>query len=177
LKGYRLDLDRFYPGINALTLGTILVYLADKFENKKEPDPEINWVRNILPELRGALTFALESKAQDEMADYWTLISLAELRVLSAEITQPVTRAYRKALTASRRNESSLKSSLDQLEILRLLGCAAISYRLASNAINEELRRIHKEKDSEDQGAKVSKSRKEKAPGNGMEKSSYSPDT
>src|ERR1044071_8853960 len=38
LKGYRLDLDEFYPGVNALTLGTILVFLADQFEDKAQPD-------------------------------------------------------------------------------------------------------------------------------------------
>jgi len=66
LKGYRVDLKEFYPGINALTLGTILVHLADKYDDKEEPDPEIQWVRGLLPELRGALIFALETKAEEE---------------------------------------------------------------------------------------------------------------
>src|SRR5690349_12008706 len=73
LRGYRLDLDEFYPGVNALTLGTILVELADQFEDKSQPDPEIQWVRERLPELRGSLIFALETKAAIETADYWTL--------------------------------------------------------------------------------------------------------
>jgi len=145
LKGYRLDLNQFYPGVNALTLGTLLVHLADKYENKKEPDPEINWVREILPELRGALIFALETKAQDEMADYWTLISLAELRVLTADITPQVTRAYRKALTASRRNQFFLQSSLGQLEMLRSLDLRGEFVQAGINAIKEEMRRNQKE--------------------------------
>jgi tetratricopeptide (TPR) repeat protein len=145
LKGYRLDLDEFYPGVNALTLGTILVYLADQFEDKSEPDPEIQWVRELLPEMRGSLIFALETKAQNEMADYWTLISLAELRVLTAEITQQVTRSYRKALTASRGNQFSLQSSLAQLEILRSLELRVEFVQAGIKVINEELRRLRKE--------------------------------
>ena len=147
LRGYRLDLNTKdnFAGVNALTLGTLLVHLADKYDNKKEPDPDINWVREILPELRGALTFALESKAQDEMADYWTLVSLAELRVLTADITQQVTRAYRKALTASRRNQFFLQSSLAQLEMLRSLDLRAEFVQAGINAIKEEMRRNQKE--------------------------------
>ncbi|HSL41972.1 MAG TPA: TRAFs-binding domain-containing protein [Anaerolineales bacterium] len=145
LKGYRLDLDEIYPGVNALTLGTILVYLADQFDDKTQPDPEIQWVRDILTELRGSLVFALESKAQDEKADYWTLISLAELRVLTAEVKQQVTRAYRKALTASRRNQFYLQSSLAQLEILKSLDMRGEFVQAGINVINEELRRIRKE--------------------------------
>ncbi|HMB22728.1 MAG TPA: tetratricopeptide repeat-containing protein, partial [Anaerolineales bacterium] len=145
LKGYRLDLDQYYPGVNALTLGTILVHLADQYDDKKQPDPEINWVRRTLPELRGALLFALETRAQEETADYWTLISLAELRVLTAEVTQQVTRAYRKALTASRRNQFNLQSSLAQLEILQSLEMRGEFVQAGINAINEELMRIRRE--------------------------------
>jgi tetratricopeptide (TPR) repeat protein len=145
LKGYRLDLDQFYPGVNALTLGTILVHLADQFDDKTQPDPEIQWVREMLSELRGSLIFALETKADDEKADYWTLISLAELRVLTAQVTPQVTRAYRKALTASRRNQFFLQSSLAQLEILKSLDMRAEFVQAGINVIEEELRRIRKE--------------------------------
>jgi len=146
LKGYRLDLDETYPGVNALTLGTALVHLADQYDDKTAPDPEIQGVRELLPELRGALTFALETEAKDERADYWTLISLAELRILTAGVTQEVTRAYRKALTASRRNQFNLQSSLGQLEILKLLEMRGEFVQTGINVIKEELRRIRKEK-------------------------------
>jgi len=147
LRGYRLDLNTKdnFAGVNALSLGTLLVHLADKYDNKKEPDPDITWVREILPELRGALIFALESKAQDPMADYWTLISLAELRVLTADIIPQVTRAYRKALTASRRNQFFLQSSLGQLEMLRSLDLRREFVQAGISAINEEVRRNQKE--------------------------------
>lgn len=146
LKGYRSDLDQTYPGANALTLAEILIYLADKYDDKQQPDPEIQWVRGMLPELRGALTFALETKAQDEKADYWTLISLADLRIFTAAVIQQVTRSYRKALTASRRNQFYLQSSLSQLEILQSLELRGEYVQAGINVIKEELSRIRKER-------------------------------
>src|SRR6185369_9673350 len=140
-----IDLDQTYPGVNALTLGTILVHLADLYDDKTSPDPEIQWVRETLPELRGALLFGLESKARNDNVDYWTLISLAELRVLTAEVEQQVTRSYRKALTASRRNQFYLQSSLAQLEILRHLSLREEFVKTGINVINEELMRMRKE--------------------------------
>lgn len=154
LKGYRLDLGNTYPGINALTMGEILIYLADKFDNKQQPDPEIEWVRGVLPELRGALIFALETRARDEKADYWTLISLSDLHVLTAQITQQVVRATRKALTASRGNQFFLQSSLAQLEILQSLEMRPEFVECAMTIIREELRRIRKEKSEEDTSRK-----------------------
>src|SRR5688500_16995788 len=103
LKGFHIDLNNYYPGINAFTLSSIVLHIADKFENKKDPDPDIAEIRRELPNLQSALNFALEIKAEDDQVDYWTLISLAELRVLTATNHSSVERAYRKALTASRR--------------------------------------------------------------------------
>ena len=170
LKGYRIDLDQIFPGVNALTLGTILVHLADKYDNNTQPDPEINWVRGILPDLRGSLIFALETKAQDPLADYWTLVSLAELRVLTAEVIQQVTRAYRKALTASRRNQFYLQSSLRQLEMLYSLNMRDEFVRAGINVIKEEIKRNQKEVTSESSKPGKGKTEKSEKPkkGNGF---------
>ncbi|NUQ85289.1 MAG: DUF4071 domain-containing protein [Anaerolineales bacterium] len=148
LKGYRVDLNQFYPGVNALTLSFMLVELANKFEDKKSPDPEVAWVRNKLDEMRGSLEFALESFIESEKADYWTLASMAELRVLTATSTQEVVRAYRKALTASRRNTFYLQSSLAQLEMIKSLGMRSEYVEAGIRVIEEELRRMNKEEES-----------------------------
>jgi tetratricopeptide (TPR) repeat protein len=150
LKGYRLDLDECYPGINALTLGTVLVDLADKYDSKIEPDPDIQQVRGLLSELRGSLIFGLETKVLDETADYWTLVSLGELYVLTAEVPQQVTRAYRKALTASRRNQFSLQSSLGQLEMLQAIELRSEFVEAGIHVVKEELWRIRKELQEEE---------------------------
>jgi tetratricopeptide (TPR) repeat protein len=145
LKGFHIDLNNYYPGVNALTLSTIVLHLAEKFDDKNDPDPDITRIRHDLPELRGALIFGLEEKAEDDKADYWTLISLAELRVLTAENPTSVIRAYRKALTASRRNLFFLNSSLGQLEILRALGLRDEFVNVGINTIMEEIARTNGE--------------------------------
>jgi tetratricopeptide (TPR) repeat protein len=141
LKGFHDDLNNYYPGINALTLSTIVIHLANKFDDKKDPDPDISRIRQEIDEVCSALTFGLEEKAEDDNADYWTLISLAELRVLTAENTSSVIRAYRKALTASRRNLFFLNSSMEQLEMLAALGLRSEFVRAGISTIKEEIAR------------------------------------
>jgi tetratricopeptide (TPR) repeat protein len=145
LKGYRIDLDNYYPGVNALTLSTIAIHLADLFGDKKAPDPDIERIRDGLDELRGALIFALEARTDDYNADYWTLVSLAELLVLSATNVASVTRAYRKALTASRRDLSYLNSSVSQLKILHALGMREEYVQCGLKILTEELQRVDKD--------------------------------
>ncbi len=145
LRGYHLDLNNYYPGVNALTLSTIAVHLADLFDDKKDPDPDIKRIRAGLDELRGALAFALEAETDDYHADYWTLISLADLRVLTSNNVASVTRAYRKALTASRRNLSFLQSSISQLKILHSLGMREEYVQSALDTLTEEIQRVDKD--------------------------------
>ena len=151
LHGFRTDLDQYFPGINALTLATILVHLADKFDDKEDPDPDIDVIREDLPELRGTLEFALEVQAINPNADYWTLVSLAELHVTTSDRTQRVIRAYRKAMTASRRNTFFLESSIQQLEILQSLEMRPEYVSAGIKVLKEELARIHKEEYAEDE--------------------------
>jgi len=150
VRGFRTDLDQFYPGINALTLGTILVHLANMFDDKDDPDPEIAIICEDIPELNGTLEFALEVQATNPNADYWTLVSLAELHVLSAKSIQRVVRAYRKAMTASRRNIFFIESSIQQLEMLQSLEMRPEYVSAGIKVLKEELARIHKEEYTED---------------------------
>jgi hypothetical protein len=148
LKGYQFDLDNTYLGVNALTLGTTLITLADRPENsedKEDPDPDITAIREILPQLRSTLLFALEHKTFDDKVDYWTLASLGELQVNTADRIQKVTRAYRKALTAARGNIFSLESSMKQLETLCSLDMRTEFASAGAQVIKDELSRIRKE--------------------------------
>ena len=151
MRGFRVDLNQYYPGVNALTLSTILVELAAKYEDPESPDPEIAWVRNNLSELRGSLTFALEAVIDSDRADYWTLVSMAEMKALTAKSVQEVVRAYRKALTASRRNTFFLQSSLYQLEILDSLDMRSEYVQAGIQVIKEEMRRMRKEEEEEEE--------------------------
>ena len=165
MRGYRVDLNQFYPGVNALTLSTILIDLAARFDDAKNPDPDIEWVRANLEELRGSLVFALEAYIDEERADYWTLVSFAELKVLTAKKPVEVVRAYRKALTASRRNTFFLQSSLAQLEMLKSIDMRTEYVEAGIQVIKDEMRRMRKEEEAEETGkpgdkkVEVSKSR------------------
>ena len=124
MKGFQVDLRDYYPGINAFTLSMIAIHLADKFDNKKAPDPDITRIRNRLHSLQETLQFCLESKINldQEKTDYWTLVSLAELHLFTSTDLTEVLRSYRKAVTAVRRDLFSLRSSLQQLETIHALG-------------------------------------------------------
>lgn len=161
MNGFRVDLNQYYPGVNALTLSTILVELAAKYDDPESPDPEILWVRDNLTDLRGSLTFALEARIENDgaRADYWTLVSMAELMVLTAKTIQEVVRAYRKALTASRRNTFFLQSSLNQLEMLKSLDMRSEYVDAGIDVIQEEIRRMNKEE--EDSLEDLTKNKKE----------------
>ncbi len=140
LKGYKYDQNDTYPGINALTWTLILDDLARKFQERRNPD--VNAIRAILPTLQGAVRFALESQINEETSDYWTLASLAELYVTTAKDIRTVQQAYRKALTASKKNAFFLQSSLGQLKVLENL-CFRPQFVSAGRAIlQEELARI-----------------------------------
>ena len=144
IKGFKIDLNDYYPGINAYTLSTIAVQLAERFDSKKSPDPDIARIRNLMPGLRDTLLFGLESRIaiEQEKADYWTLISLAELRLLTSNELEEVLRAYRKAITASRRNIFSLNSSLGQLEIIKAVGLRREFVQAAMDLIHDEISRV-----------------------------------
>jgi hypothetical protein len=150
LKGFRSDLNLTYPGVNALTLSTMLVNLADRFDDPESPDPEIDWVRQNLQELGGSLSFALESYIDEDRADYWTLVSMAELRVLTAKKVSEVVRAYRKALTASRRNSFFLQSSMAQLEMMKSLEMRTEFVEAGIMVITDEIRRMNKAEAAEE---------------------------
>jgi len=143
LKGFYCDLNQYYPGINALTLSVILDHLAERYDEGADPDVQV--IRDILPNLKGTLEFALDKLAQDESSDYWTLVSLAELMVMMADDVRVVKRAYKKALTAARKNIFFLQSSISQVEILKSLLLRPEFVEAGIEVLKDEIRRIRKE--------------------------------
>ncbi len=147
LKGFYYDLNEYYPGINALTLAIILDHLAERYD--EGDDPEIQEIRDILPNLKGTLEFSLENLAQDEASDYWILVSLAELKVMVADDPREAKRAYKKALTATRKNIFYLQSSIEQLNTLDLLAMRPEYVDAGVQVLKDEIRRIRKEEPEE----------------------------
>jgi tetratricopeptide (TPR) repeat protein len=146
IKGINIEKFQFRLGITALILGTTLDTLANQFENPKSPDPEIASVRKELPLLKATLEFILNDRSKSQTTDYWKFISKAELLVLTNGSIQYIRRAYRKALTLSRRNLHLLKQSIEQLELLQLLGIRGEFARIGYEVIKQEIERIEKEK-------------------------------
>jgi hypothetical protein len=136
LNAYRKEINQWYAGINAVTLGCLLDHLAGLFEEDR--NVEVDQVRAMLPALKGSLQFKLESIAEDEM-DYWGLASLAELYVASAEDIQQVVHAYRKTIAKSRKNQFFLLASRHQLEILHSLDFRPEFVLAGMQVIDEEL--------------------------------------
>jgi hypothetical protein len=151
LDGYRLNQNIFYPGINALSLAVLLDYLARRFNLNNDPD--VKAIRADLPKLKGAIHFVLDNATRKNISDYWALVSMAELEVTIAKDPKQVTRAYRKALTAARKNIYSLKSSLGQLELLRSLNFRPQFVQAGIEVLQGELNRIKQEEEIEEQTA------------------------
>jgi len=150
MEGYRLNQNDYYPGINALTGSVIIDYLATL--NDLQDDPDVIAIRENLPKIQGAIHFALESITQRNTSDYWALVSLAELEVSIAQEPDRVTRAYKRALTAARKNVYNLKSSLSQLELLKSLGFRPEFVKAGIKVLDDEINRIKSEDETEDAG-------------------------
>jgi tetratricopeptide (TPR) repeat protein len=143
MKGFLHNLNEYYPGINALTLSIIYDELAKKFEDDSNPDVEE--IRTLLPSLKGTLELTLTTLAKDESSDYWTLTSLAELWVLTADSPFLVRRAYQKALIAARKNIYNLLSSISQLSMLKSLTIRSDFVEIGIQVLQDEINRIRKE--------------------------------
>lgn len=150
LAAYRLDQNNHYPGINALSLAMLIDFLAER--NDLTDDPDVVAVRANLPKIKGAVQFALENRTEHDSTDYWALVSLAELQVSIADDPIKVSRTYKRALTAARKNVYNLQSALSQLRLLQSLGFRPEFVQAGIVAIKSELDRIHHDKEIEDPG-------------------------
>jgi hypothetical protein len=120
LQAYRLDQNRFYAGINALTLSAVLDYLVERLGT--DADPEEEALRQYLPTLTGAVQFCLDSAIKSNTDhNYWALVSLGDLAICTGTNSKQVTRAYKKALVLPGKSKFALSSSLEQLQLLNLL--------------------------------------------------------
>ena len=107
-------------------------------------------IQNLLPQLHGTLQFSLEKLSLDEKADYWTLASLAELVIMTADNTRIVKRTYKKSLTAARKNIYNLQSSISTLQMLDKLQLRPEFVAAGVQVLRDEIRRIQKEEPEEE---------------------------
>ena len=112
-KGFLLDPNHYYSGINALTLLHVHLFLTGE-------DPQADMRVALEGGVRWAATSAL-SRETAYKKDFWARVTLADLEVLLSD-TPVVERAYEYALAAAERDRFALESSRRQLKILQDLG-------------------------------------------------------
>jgi tetratricopeptide (TPR) repeat protein len=120
LRGYRLDQNQYFPGINALMLTALLEHLATRAEVESGDPGELAY-RSQLSTLCGSVQFCLDSTLQRFPNDYWAAMSLGDLAVCVAQTPHQVATAYRKGLSILWNNKFGLQATLEQLSVLQLL--------------------------------------------------------
>lgn len=152
LRGFHFDLNTHEPGIKALNMSCILLKLADDFDDKQNPDRDIQRIRTLQPGLQSTLGLKLKANTQYDVASYWTLASMAEWHVTRGDSAMTVERAYRKSLSYARKNVFHLRSSLKQVKLFRQLGLYEESIRAAEEILIREINRIEFVDDAQGNG-------------------------
>ncbi|MFK7993398.1 MAG: cyclic nucleotide-binding domain-containing protein [Granulosicoccus sp.] len=142
LRGFNIDRNNLEPGIKALTIASLLVPLADKFDVEEMPDADLSRIRALFPLLKDSLLFALQTISQSEKCDFWTWSSLGNWHLLNGDSSLIVNRLYRKALSYGKKNISQLRSSLKQLHVFKSLGIYLDQATKAGEVIRCEINRI-----------------------------------
>jgi len=131
MAGFAEDLNDYYSGINALGLSTAIVKLAEMepaawagiFPTKGDAATELRRYKERLADLRGAVGMSLENTRQQGQRsgkiDEWLPPSVAQYRLLTADVSSLVKNAYK---TARNGNQFSVKSETAQVEIFSSLG-------------------------------------------------------
>jgi tetratricopeptide (TPR) repeat protein len=144
LRGYQLDQNQYYPGINALTLTTLLAHLAKVAEVKSGDADELAYLRK-LSTLKGSVQFCLESALNKASSDNWAALSLGDLAVCVADTPQAVATAYRKALAILWKNKFSLRTTLEQLKLMQLLKFRPEHVQAGITVLQNELDRFEQQ--------------------------------
>ncbi|HEY9619118.1 MAG TPA: tetratricopeptide repeat-containing protein, partial [Crinalium sp.] len=144
LRGYRLDQNQYYPGINALTLTTLLDHLAQSTV-VESCDADERAYRQQLGAIKGSVQFCLESSLQKLPNDYWAALSLGDLAVCTAESPHHVATAYRKALAILWNNKFALQATLDQLKLMDLLNFRPDHVKAGIMVLQSELERFEQQ--------------------------------
>jgi hypothetical protein len=133
-QGFEEDLNSFYPGLNALSLLTIVLHLArrmpelweGRFQTSAEADRELQALEQqrqlLVGAVGSALTAAQRRLQQSGGEDRWVKISLADYCFLTCERPLQVSYAYESALAgAASFYADSARAQLrlfEQLEVL-----------------------------------------------------------
>jgi hypothetical protein len=130
-RGYLLDLNHFYSGLNALALVSVALELIkqepevwlEQFDSEEEAESQRKRLDQQRAEMASALGLALQA-AQERVApgmrDIWLEISIADHRFLTSQRAARIRAAYESALAGASRFH--LESARAQLLLYRDLG-------------------------------------------------------
>ena len=142
LNCFYSNLNSHESGIKAYCLGSILIDLADQYDDHFRPSTDITRIRDLLPDLGATLRFSLQATGEHTRDDYWGLVSLAELRLIDGESELVVTRAYRKAMSYSRRKLNYLVETRERLHFYQSLGFRLNRASAAREILEAEITRV-----------------------------------
>lgn len=150
LEGFHFDMNIHEPGIKALNMACVLLELADEFDDSQNPDPDIQRIRAMVPDLRSTLAHYLNANVRYDVPDYWTLASLAEWHITHGDKAITIKRAYLKSLSYARKNLFRVKSSLKQILLFEELGLYQECTPVAKEVLLNEIERIGAVDDSQE---------------------------
>ncbi|HZF07775.1 MAG TPA: tetratricopeptide repeat-containing protein [Thermoanaerobaculia bacterium] len=148
-RGFEVDLNGFYPGLNALAMLTIQTELAgllpevwgERFERERDAESVLEERRERRQKIAAAVEIAVEAArtrlAREETKDPWVEISAADLLCLTSKRPPRVADAYRKALADV--SIFNLGAVRDQLQIYRDLGILTANVQAAATVTGLEL--------------------------------------
>ncbi|MFK7858338.1 MAG: cyclic nucleotide-binding domain-containing protein [Granulosicoccus sp.] len=142
LRGFNFDRNNLEPGMKALTLVSLLVSLADKYDVVDEPDADLQRIRSIYPLLKSSLQFSLDEDVKSGRVDFWTWSSFGNWHLVEGGSSLVITRTYRKALSYARKNITQLRASLRQVDLYISLGIHLDQAKTAADVLKREIVRI-----------------------------------
>ncbi len=142
LDCYRSNLNVHDTGIKAMTLASVLIDLADEYDELANPSPDIARIREFLPSLISTLSFSLDTAESKHVGDYLAYAAIAEWHLVNDSTQLIIQRAYQKALSYSRRNLNYLNSTIKRLEFLDDIGFKTTHAKAARSVVQQSVDRI-----------------------------------
>jgi hypothetical protein len=142
MTGFAVDLNTYYPGVNALGLLTVIVKLAEmepdtwtaRYGSEDEAATALRQYQTRLNDLRGAMRVSLDSAKQESARtgnkDEWLPPSEAQYKLLTADKAGVVKAAYNAAKNAGG-NKFAAQSEAEQVAIFGSLGIFPENVRTA----------------------------------------------
>ncbi len=142
LDCFRSNLNVHETGIKAVTLASVLIDLANEYDDAVYPSKDIARIRKMLPNLKDTLGFSLHPSELKYTGNYWEYASLAEWHLVNDSPKLIIERAYQKALSYSRRNLNYLRSTIQRLQFLHDIGFNQTKAEAAIQVVQQSIKRI-----------------------------------